>query len=103
MEDSLHKNTPTSPSFELPLKIRLRSLVKLESESFFIATAALGITLQAPFQPLLFYPDDRSKQKGSQSKSGGSLRMCTTYPCYSALLFPWMGSLAKAQQLQVSP
>lgn len=63
MEDSLHKNITTSPRFELPQKILQRTLVKLESESFFIATAALGATRQAPFQPLLFYPNDCSKQK----------------------------------------
>lgn len=95
MEDSLHKNT-TNPHSELPLKILQRTLVKLESESLFIATAALGATLQAPFQPLLFYPAGRSKQKGSESKPRGSLRLCTTYPCSKALSFPWMGSQGPA-------
>lgn len=88
-----HNHLPPS---ELPLKILQRTLVKLESESLFIATAALGATLQAPFQPVLSYPDDHGKQKGSQSKPRGSLRLCTTYPCYNTPFFPWTGSLAKA-------
>lgn len=84
------------PLSEPPLKILQRALVKLECESFFIATAALGAILQAPFQPVLFYPDDRSKQKETESKPRGSLRLCTTHPCYNAPFFPWTGSLAKA-------